>query len=122
MVQKTQIGNAVINDETDTKGMYEYFRSHALVSDEVTDDIMKYCDFSPNAVKQTDKCNKASEAADKEIGPIDIYNIYAPLCWNTNTTQTPKKASVNPLFFPVTIKTRTQVLLTTAPEMRYLKT
>lgn len=89
-----QIGNAVINDETDTIGMYEYFNSHALVSDEVTDEIMKHCDFSPGATNQTDKCNNAAEAADKNIGPIDIYNIYAPLCWNSNLTETPKKASV----------------------------
>lgn len=88
------IGNAVINDETDTIGMYEYFNSHALVSDEITDEIMKYCNFSPGATNQTDKCNNASEAADRSISPIDIYNIYAPLCSDTNLTQTPKRASV----------------------------
>lgn len=89
-----QIGNSVINDETDTIGMYEYFNSHALVSDEITDEIMKYCDFSPGAINQTDECNNASEAADRSISPIDIYNIYAPLCSDTNLTQTPRKASV----------------------------
>ncbi|KAG6418684.1 hypothetical protein SASPL_120888 [Salvia splendens] len=89
------IGNAVINDETDTIGMYEYFGSHALVSDETTKQIMTYCDFSPNVTTQPDKCNEAAEEADKNINVIDIYNIYAPFCWNPNLTQTPRRASVS---------------------------
>ncbi|KAL0377180.1 UNVERIFIED_CONTAM: Serine carboxypeptidase-like 40 [Sesamum calycinum] len=87
------IGNAVIDDETDVIGMYEYFRTHALVSDETTNRIMKYCDFSPNATQQSDECNAAASEADRCINPIDIYNIYAPLCSNSTLTQKPKKAN-----------------------------
>ncbi|KAL1559579.1 Serine carboxypeptidase-like 40, variant 2 [Salvia divinorum] len=89
------IGNAVINDETDTIGMYEYFGSHALVSDETTKQIVTYCNFSPNATTQPDKCNQAAEEADRNVNVIDIYNIYAPLCSNPNLTQTPRSASVS---------------------------
>ncbi|KAL0413676.1 UNVERIFIED_CONTAM: Serine carboxypeptidase-like 40 [Sesamum radiatum] len=85
------IGNAVIDDETDVKGMYEYFATHALVSDETTNRIMKYCDFSPNATQQSDECNEAATEADRCINPIDIYNIYAPLCSNSSLTDKPKK-------------------------------
>ncbi|KAL0387913.1 UNVERIFIED_CONTAM: Serine carboxypeptidase-like 40 [Sesamum radiatum] len=87
------IGNAVIDDETDVIGMYEYFRTHALVSDDTTNRIMKYCDFSPNATQQSDECNAAASEADRCINPIDIYNIYAPLCSNSTLTQKPKKAN-----------------------------
>ncbi|KAL8542219.1 hypothetical protein ACS0TY_003182 [Phlomoides rotata] len=88
------IGNAVINDETDVKGMYEYFGSHALVSDEITETVMKYCDFSPNATTQSDQCDKASTQVNKLINPLDIYNIYAPLCSNSSLTLKPKKTSI----------------------------
>lgn len=88
------MGNAVINDETDTIGMYEYFGSHALVSDETTNQIMKYCNFSPDATTQPDECNVAAEEVDKSVNFIDIYNIYAPLCWDYNLTKIPRKASV----------------------------
>ncbi|KAK4424913.1 Serine carboxypeptidase-like 40 [Sesamum alatum] len=87
------IGNAVIDDETDVKGMYEYFGTHALVSDETTNRIMKYCDFSPNATQQSDECSDAANEADRCINPIDIYNIYAPLCSNSSLTDQPKKAN-----------------------------
>ncbi|KAK6143186.1 hypothetical protein DH2020_023534 [Rehmannia glutinosa] len=87
------IGNAVINDETDMKGMYEYFGSHALISDDNAEQIMKYCDFSPNATKQSDKCNEAANEADRNVDIIDIYNIYAPLCSNSSLTEKPKKTS-----------------------------
>lgn len=86
-----QIGNAVINDETDTIGMYEYFDSHALVSQETTSRIMKYCSFKPNIKKQSEKCHKAVDEADSMINPIDVYNIYAPLCSNSSLTDEPKK-------------------------------
>ncbi|XWS77376.1 hypothetical protein CRYUN_Cryun01aG0256000 [Craigia yunnanensis] len=36
------IGNAVINDETDVKGMYDYFESHAPISDKTAYRIQKY--------------------------------------------------------------------------------
>lgn len=89
-----QIGNAVINDETDVRGMYEYFQSHALISDEAAYQIQKYCDFSPNATR-SDECNAATEEAEENISHLDIYNIYAPLCSNSSLTARPKKASVS---------------------------
>ncbi|KAA8520205.1 hypothetical protein F0562_014461 [Nyssa sinensis] len=88
------IGNAVINDETDVKGMYEFFGTHALISDETSHQIQKYCDFSPSATTQSDECNVAFDEANKEVGDLDIYNIYAPLCSSSNLTAEPKKTSI----------------------------
>ncbi|KAK9913003.1 hypothetical protein M0R45_036830 [Rubus argutus] len=88
------IGNAVINDETDTRGMYDYLSSHALISDETANQIRKYCDFSPNATTQPKECNDATDASDKATYFLDIYNIYAPVCASSNLTIQPKKASI----------------------------
>ncbi|KAI4333073.1 hypothetical protein L6164_017923 [Bauhinia variegata] len=85
------IGNAVINDETDQRGMYDYFSTHALISDQAGYDIQKYCDFSPNATKQNKECSAAVDQVSKNVAYIDIYNIYSPLCKDTNLTAYPKK-------------------------------
>ncbi|KAF5194467.1 Serine carboxypeptidase-like [Thalictrum thalictroides] len=71
-----QIGNALINDNDNTLGMYNYFWTHALNSDETYREILEYCvlDFS------SDKCSAAQGKGASERGGVDIYNIYAPLC------------------------------------------
>lgn len=92
---RVQIGNAVINDETDVRGMYEYFQSHALISDEAAHQIQSFCDFSPNATTQSDACDAATSQVEENTYYLDIYNIYAPLCVNSNLTARPRKASVS---------------------------
>ncbi|XP_062115555.1 serine carboxypeptidase-like 40 [Humulus lupulus] len=87
------IGNAVINDESDERGMYEYMGSHALISDRTATAIQNYCDFSPKAA-QSDKCDNAMKEVDRDTYYVDIYNIYAPLCTSSNLTSKPKSASV----------------------------
>ncbi|KAH7570604.1 hypothetical protein ACOSQ2_019202 [Xanthoceras sorbifolium] len=89
------IGNALINDETDERGMYDFFASHALISDESNRKVQQYCDFSPNASAQSSKlCDEVMDAIEKNTYYLDIYNIYAPLCSNTSLTARPKKASI----------------------------
>nr|XP_023876154.1 serine carboxypeptidase-like 40 isoform X1 [Quercus suber]XP_023876155.1 serine carboxypeptidase-like 40 isoform X2 [Quercus suber] len=88
------IGNAVINDETDTQGMFDYLETHAIVSDRDMYQIQKYCNFSSNASTPSRECIAASEAASKDISYINIYNIYAPLCSSSNLTAQPKKTSI----------------------------
>ncbi len=90
-----QIGNAVINDETDERGIYDYLGTHAIISDQDLYQIQKYCNFSPNASTQPRECNVATEAAGKDLQRINLYNIYAPLCSSPNITAQPKKASVS---------------------------
>ncbi|XP_060217406.1 serine carboxypeptidase-like 40 isoform X1 [Lycium barbarum] len=88
------IGNAVINDETDTRGMYEYFASHALISDEVEAEIQKECKFTVPESEESDKCQVALGIAEYGTHPLDIYAIYAPRCHNSNLTSHPKKPSL----------------------------
>ncbi|XVF22904.1 hypothetical protein REPUB_Repub12eG0210900 [Reevesia pubescens] len=88
------IGNAAINDETDLKGMYDYFASHALISDETAYKIHKYCNFSSDNNSESNECDAATDEADRNIYHLDIYNIYGPLCHNSTLTVRPKKPSV----------------------------
>ncbi|XP_057498761.1 serine carboxypeptidase-like 40 [Actinidia eriantha] len=85
------IGNAVINDETDNLGMYDYFASHALISDETLYEIKKHCDFG---TLSSNECKVLTAEADNDLNNIDIYNIYAPFCDDNNLTKKPKKTSV----------------------------
>ena len=90
-----QIGNAVINDETDLKGMYDFFWSHAIISDQVKNDIFGNCNFSPSAATQSDKCHAAANQVEEDIQYLDVYNIYAPVCLSSNLTVRPKKLTVS---------------------------
>ncbi|KAL6657451.1 hypothetical protein ACP70R_005231 [Stipagrostis hirtigluma subsp. patula] len=86
------IGNAVINDWTDTKGMYDYFWTHALISDEAADGISKHCNFT--AGESNRLCDAAQEAADESLQGIDIYNIYAPNCQSAGLVTPPVTPSI----------------------------
>lgn len=88
-----KIGNAVINDDTDNSGMYDFFWTHALISDETINAIHKNCNFSLDSSGST--CSSALESADSVFGNLDIYNIYAPLCTASGTTSPPKTPSVS---------------------------
>lgn len=91
-----QIGNAVINDETDEPGMYDYLATHAIISDRAAYDINNSCDFTSS--NQTRECNAIADEVSQDISYIDLYNIYAPLCKDSNLTALPKKTSVSSKF------------------------
>ncbi|WVZ66920.1 hypothetical protein U9M48_016075 [Paspalum notatum var. saurae] len=88
------IGNAVINDATDTKGMYDFFWTHALISDEAADGIRRYCNFTDGA-SENDKCDEAASEADEALQDIDIYNIYAPNCQSAGLVSPPVTPSID---------------------------
>ncbi|KAG9458119.1 hypothetical protein H6P81_002627 [Aristolochia fimbriata] len=87
------IGNAAVNEETDQRGMFDYFWSHALISDEIIDEVRAYCDFSANATDST-TCDDAVSKVASAVNSLDIYSIYAPLCHSSRISLVPKKASV----------------------------
>ncbi|PON49560.1 Serine carboxypeptidase-like [Trema orientale] len=84
------IGNAWIDDVTGQQGMYDFFWTHALNSDETNAGINKYCDF----VEYSNPCIRYLNQGDEEIGTIDTYNIYAPLC-NSSRSKSGSTGSVN---------------------------
>ncbi|XP_004502015.1 serine carboxypeptidase 1-like [Cicer arietinum] len=76
------IGNAWIDDATSLKGLYDYFWTHALNSDQTHELIDKYCDFTSEKISAI--CVNATEKALIEKGHIDFYNIYAPQCHDSS--------------------------------------
>ncbi|XBI52356.1 hypothetical protein VPH35_034739 [Triticum aestivum] len=87
------IGNAVINDWTDSKGMYDFFWTHALISDETAEGISKNCNFTAGAASNA-LCDDASDAAGESLRDIDIYNIYAPNCQSEKLVTPPIAPSI----------------------------
>ncbi|KAH6794066.1 serine carboxypeptidase-like 40 [Perilla frutescens var. hirtella] len=86
------IGNAYIDYTDEMSGSYDFFWSHALISDESHDAIVKYCNFSSSTTSE--KCDEAMGAADAEPGDIFAYDIYAPLCGSNSTA--PSLSSFDP--------------------------
>ncbi|KAK2442737.1 serine carboxypeptidase [Trifolium repens] len=76
------IGNAWIDDATGLQGLYDYFWTHALNSDQTHELIEKYCDFTTR--NQSKICINATDKALVEKGNIDFYNIYAPKCHDSS--------------------------------------
>ncbi|KAK4855919.1 hypothetical protein QYF36_012303 [Acer negundo] len=72
------IGNGLLNDYTDALGFVDYIWTHALISDHSYKGISTYCDFVNGT--DSEQCDKFLEQSWNEIGDIDYYNIYAPLC------------------------------------------
>ncbi|KAH9692625.1 Carboxypeptidase [Citrus sinensis] len=72
------IGNAWIDDNLCTKGMFDFFWTHALNSDETNAAINKYCDFATGQLSTS--CDQYQTQGVREYGQIDLYNVYAPLC------------------------------------------
>ena len=72
-----QIGNAYVDQLTQYSGSYDYYWSHALLSDEIHEGITINCNFSaiPNV---TEACITYLQEVD--LGDIFPYDIYAPWC------------------------------------------
>ncbi|KAF5176497.1 Serine carboxypeptidase-like, partial [Thalictrum thalictroides] len=84
------IGNAWIDDYTSVLGQYDYYWTHALNSDETNVAIHKNCDSDV----ESPACYTATDKGDLEPGNIDIYNIYAPLCHDSEISSNGSIGSV----------------------------
>nr|XP_027100835.1 serine carboxypeptidase II-3-like [Coffea arabica]XP_027101298.1 serine carboxypeptidase II-3-like [Coffea arabica] len=86
------IGNPYVDIETQGSGTYDYYWTHALISDEIHQGIFSNCNFSSG--NTSDACQTNEDQADSAIGNIDYYNIYAPLCSSSSNTPTTSWLSV----------------------------
>lgn len=88
-----QIGNAVINEETDMAGLVDYAWSHAIVSDEIHSNIHGMCRFEEEQKSnQTVDCNDNFKAFMEAYNDIDIYSIYTPVCLSSySSSSSPRK-------------------------------
>lgn len=71
------VGNGVMNSETDFIGTFQYAWNHALISDQLYERVIGSCNVSKLNV---DFCNDLEDKIYNEMGNIDIYSIYAPIC------------------------------------------
>lgn len=83
------IGNPWMDDSTNQMGVFDYLLSHALISDETHKNLIAYC------LKSSDSMSKEclpyyEKAFHVEVGNINLFNIYYPLCHNV----TRKRGSV----------------------------
>ncbi|CAJ1933856.1 unnamed protein product [Sphenostylis stenocarpa] len=76
------MGNAVINDITDLKGVFDFAVSHAIISTQVYDGI-RNCDFSEKKLKKN--CDLSLARFLKAFSDIDIFSIYSPICPDERT-------------------------------------
>ncbi|KAJ0020265.1 hypothetical protein Pint_31572 [Pistacia integerrima] len=74
------VRNAWIDDATNTKGLIDFLWTHALNSDETNKDFHMYCDFENDT--SSSRCDTLIYKALFEMGDIDFYHIYAPICIN----------------------------------------
>ncbi|KAK1263251.1 Serine carboxypeptidase II-3 [Acorus gramineus] len=84
------IGNAEIEEDTNTMARYEYFWTHAMNSDETYAAIHQFCNFS--GVDYSMECYSALDASRNERGNIEFDDIYASPC-NDSLLADPKPSS-----------------------------
>lgn len=82
-----QVGNALLDDETDQTGMIDYAWDHAVISDRLYHDIKRECNFSIAHVdKVSENCSLALDDYFAVYKIIDMYSLYTPDCVNSNFT------------------------------------
>lgn len=91
-----QIGNALLDDETDQRGMIDYAWDHAVISDGLYFEIKRKCNFSVEHIAQiSDPCGDALDRYFAVYKIIDMYSLYTPFCVNSNlTTKTTRKLPI----------------------------
>ncbi|XP_047318246.1 serine carboxypeptidase-like 34 [Impatiens glandulifera] len=93
------IGNALMDDGTDQRGMVDYAWDHAVISDQVYHEINKKCVFNFSELNPPLACNKALNKYFEVYNLIDMYSLYAPTCPKPRKHQrTPIKGAAPKLF------------------------
>uniref|UniRef100_UPI001CB97424 serine carboxypeptidase II-3-like n=1 Tax=Erigeron canadensis TaxID=72917 RepID=UPI001CB97424 len=72
------IGNGLINDISDTRGLVDYAFSHALIADDTHEEVHREC--SAGVINKSDSCRGAFMNFLLEIGSINYLNLYSPQC------------------------------------------
>lgn len=93
------VGNGVMDNYYDNVGLLQYWWDHALISDTSYHDMLTACDFHKANLSAT--CNHLIEYAfEQEMGGIDPYSIYTPVCTSGATQRrrrfTASKSKKNP--------------------------
>ncbi|WMV12940.1 hypothetical protein MTR67_006325, partial [Solanum verrucosum] len=86
-LQGIATGNGIIDDETMNSGTYDFYWTHALISDEVHDGIVLNCNFLAETTSKA--CNEYIKQADSSQSNIYAYNTYSQLCNSSVYTSLP---------------------------------
>lgn len=81
-----QIGNALLDDETDQKGMIDYAWDHAVISDGLYHNITTKCNFSIPIKNQTYECSEELNKYYDLYKLIDMYSMYNPMCFSNSSS------------------------------------
>ncbi|KAK4481655.1 hypothetical protein RD792_012562 [Penstemon davidsonii] len=73
------VGNALIDDFHDHLGLFQYMWAVGMISDQTFKQLNIVCDFQ-SFIHPSERCEKALEIADEEVGDIDMYSIFTPPC------------------------------------------
>ncbi|KAI4385813.1 hypothetical protein MLD38_003806 [Melastoma candidum] len=72
------IGNSLLDDDTDQRGMIDYAWDHAVISDQVFHDIKTTCNFTEDPV--SNECSDKLNEYFAVYRLIDMYSLYVPTC------------------------------------------
>ncbi|KAE9588762.1 putative carboxypeptidase D [Lupinus albus] len=89
------IGNAVINDETDNRGMFDYLDSHAIISDQAAHDINTFCNFSSDVIPI--QCQTTIDEYNRDIVNDLCSGVYIQAYLNRANVQEALHANVTKL-------------------------
>lgn len=97
-----QIGNALLDDETDQTGMIDYAWDHAVISDNLYHKIKSKCNFSME--DPGTQCDAVLSLYFEVYKIMDMYSLYTPTCTESdgngnNTATTPLLHGVAPRLF-----------------------
>jgi len=81
-----------MDDDTDQTGMVDYAWDHAVISDQVYNNIKKTCNFSDEPV--TKACNDALDQYFAVYDIIDMYSLYVPVCVNKKTSSSSRRSPI----------------------------
>ncbi|WOL07245.1 serine carboxypeptidase-like 34 [Canna indica] len=91
------IGNAVMDYETDTKGMVDYAWNHAVISDTVYQNIKSSCNFSE--LVPSKECSEALQRYYDVYQIIDMYSLYTQRCKKGFASNSAKQSEEEGLTF-----------------------
>ncbi|KAG7025626.1 Serine carboxypeptidase-like 34, partial [Cucurbita argyrosperma subsp. argyrosperma] len=79
------IGNALLDDETDQRGMIDFAWNHAIISDQLYGQIRNNCDF--RSMVPSAACQPYLNAYFWVYSIVNMYSLYSPVCVRTNLSR-----------------------------------
>ncbi|KAL9261073.1 Serine carboxypeptidase-like 34-like protein [Drosera capensis] len=86
------VGNALMDDETDQKGMISYAWDHAVLSTAVYDKVQQNCNFTLENVSKT--CTSALNEYFSVYKVIDMYSLYTPTCVESSNSSSRQRTAI----------------------------